>query len=360
MEARVREILSEFEIPAGETEAGPFGGGHINSTYRVSIRTAEGEKLYILQRINSYVFKNPQLVVDNIEKVTDYLREAIRREGGDPARETLRLIPSRNGGYMVRDAEGGCWRMYDFITHTVSKDLPDTPALFRLCGEAFGHFQKLLGGFPADTLSESIPNFHNTPDRLRQLREAVERNASGRRDDVLPEIAFCEARAAECSGLVDALARGEIPLRVTHNDTKLNNVLLDEKTGRGVCVIDLDTVMPGLAAYDFGDSIRTGASTAAEDERDLSLVNFSLPMYRAFAQGFLSEVGSTLTRREIELLPLGAKLMTLENGIRFLTDHLNGDLYFHIHREGQNLDRARTQFRLVQCMEENWEAMKLT
>lgn len=357
MNNKILSIVRRFEIPEGEITLAPYGNGHINDTYCAAIATAQGERRLIVQRVNRYVFKHPEDVIVNIEKVTDYLRGVIEREGGDPARETLSLIPAKDGRHFACDEDGEFWRVYRFIEGTMSYDLPDTPALFALSGEAFGRFQRQMGGFPAETLIESIPDFHNTPARYAQLMDAVQRNEAGRLGEVQAELEFCMAREKETYALVDALAAGEIPLRVTHNDTKLNNVLLDEKTGRGVCVIDLDTVMPGLAAYDFGDSIRFGANTAAEDERDLSKVQFSLPMYEAFARGFLSEAGRVMSRREIELLPMGAKLMTLECGMRFLADHLNGDKYFKVHRPGHNLDRARTQFTLVRRMEESWDKM---
>lgn len=357
MDSNILSIVRQFTIPEGEISAKPYGNGHINDTYCATFRTAQGEERLILQKVNRYVFKQPEEVIANIEKVTAYLREVIAREGGDPRRETLTLIPALDGKHFVCDEAGEVWRMYWFIEGTVSYDLPDTPELFALSGEAFGRFQRQMGGFAAETLAESIPDFHNTPARYAQLMDAVRRNEAGRLDEVRAELDFCVARERDTHVLVDALAAGEIPLRVTHNDTKLNNVLLDAQTGRGVCVIDLDTVMPGLAAYDFGDSIRSGANTAAEDERDLSKVQFALPMYEAFARGFLSEAGQVMSRREIELLPMGAKLMTLECGMRFLADHLNGDKYFKVHRPGQNLDRARTQFALVKHMEEHWDEM---
>ena len=262
-----------------------------------------------------------------------------------------------DGRPWITDASGDLWRVYLFIEGTVSTDRPETPERFAAAGEAFGRFQRQLGGFDASTLYPTLPNFHNTPARLQQLTNAIGADAAGRRADVGAEIGFCMARAAQTDALLRELEAGCVPLRVTHNDTKMDNVLLDEKTGRGVCVIDLDTVMPGLSAWDFGDAVRTGANTAAEDECDLSLVEFSLPMFKAYVGGYLRGLGGELTRRELDLLPLGAKLMTLECGMRFLADHLNGDRYFHIRREGHNLDRARTQFRLVECMEKNWDAM---
>ena len=353
MNQHIESVVIQFDIPDGAWTAEPYGNGHINDTYRVTA----GEKRFILQRVNSYVFPKPEDVIENIERVTAFLKAQIAREGGDPERETLTLVKTHRGEYFAYDAEGGLWRMYLFIEDTISRDLPDTPELFELSGEAFGKFQRQMGAFPADSLHETIHDFHNTPARYQQLQDAIARNEAGRLGEVQAEIDFCRKYEREVHTLLDALKNGEIPLRVTHNDTKLNNVLLDSETGRGVCVIDLDTVMPGLAAYDFGDSIRFGASTAAEDEPDLSRVQLSLTMFEAFTRGFLKEAGQALNAREIELLPMGAKLMTLECGMRFLADYLNGDKYFRVHREGHNLDRARTQFELVRHMEENWAQM---
>ena len=353
------EAASHFLLAQGETQIAPYGNGHINDTYCVTVQTGAAKPVrYILQRVNRYVFPDAEGVIENIERVTAYLRDVISREGGDPARETLTLVEACRGGHSYNDAEGQLWRAYLFIEDTISRDLPDTPELFALSGKAFGKFQRQLGGFDAATLHESIHDFHNTPARYRQLMDAVRRNDAGRLGEVGPELAFCMERGEETGALLRALESGELPLRVTHNDTKLNNVLLDAATGEGVCVIDLDTVMPGLAAYDFGDSIRFGANTAAEDERDLSKVSLSLPMFEAFVKGYLSEAGAALGARERELLPMGAKLMTLECGMRFLADHLNGDKYFKVHREGHNLDRARTQFALVADMEKKWDAMQ--
>ena len=358
MDNRTLTMSRRFTLPQGDITIAPYGNGHINDTYCVCVQTAEGRRRFIMQRVNRYVFKHPEDVIANIAQVTQYLRAIIAAEGGDPARETLTLVPALDGRLFAYDEDGELWRMYLFIEDTISRDLPDTPELFALSGAAFGRFQQLMGGFPAASLVESIPDFHNTPARYAQLMDAVARNEAGRLDEVGEELAFCRKYEREVHTLLDALAAGEIPLRVTHNDTKLNNVLLDAQTGRGVCVIDLDTVMPGLAAYDFGDSIRFGANTAEEDEQDLSKVSLSLPMFEAFARGFLSEAGQVMGRREIELLPMGAKLMTLECGMRFLADYLNGDKYFRIHRPGHNLDRAHTQFALVRSMEENWDAMQ--
>ena len=358
MDQKIRNIIEQFDIPGGETEAAAYGNGHINDTLRVTVKTEAGEKRYILQRVNSYVFPHPVEVIENIEKVTAYLGGIIEKDGGDPLRETLTLVKTKDGDSYVIAEDGELWRMYLFIEGTKSVDLPDTQALFELSGRAFGKFQRQMGDFPAEQLHETIVDFHNTPARYAQLMDAVRRNDAGRLGEIGPELAFCMGYGQEVHVLLDAMKAGEIPLRVTHNDTKLNNVLLDAQSGEGVCVIDLDTVMPGLAAYDFGDSIRSGASTAAEDERDLEKVQFSLEMFEAFARGFLAEAGATLSKREKELLPMGAKMMTLECGMRFLADHLNGDKYFRVHREGHNLDRARTQFALVRSMEAQWAELE--
>lgn len=358
MNDQIRAILDRFVLPKGEIEAVPFGNGHINDTMRVTVHAPYGDRQFVLQHVNRYVFKRPVEVIENIEKVTAYLSSVVRAEGGDPARGTLTLIAAKDGRHYVIAEDGELWRLYLLVDGTMSIDLPDTPEHFRLCGSAFGRFQQQLGGFDASMLHETIVDFHNTPVRYAQLMDAIARNEAGRLDSVQEEIAFCCRYEQEVHTLTDALQKGEIPLRVTHNDTKINNVLLDKKTGEGVCVVDLDTVMPGLAAYDFGDAIRAGAGTAAEDEPDSEKMKLDLEMFRAFAEGFLEACGAALGERERELLPMGAKMMTLECGMRFLADHLNGDKYFKVHRENQNLDRARTQFALVRSMEAQWDAMQ--
>ena len=345
----MKDILTAWKWNGSVSEPIPYGEGHINSTYHV---TTDAPHDYILQRINTTVFPDAELLMRNVDLVTGHLR----RKGLDN-RHVLTLVPARNGALFCRDDQGDCYRLVEFVQGGLCLQAPRDATDFEQSGAAFGQFQMQLSDFDASLLGETIPHFHDTPRRFQALHAAIERDALGRAAGVQREIDFALAREARAAGLVDALAKGEIPLRVTHNDTKLNNVLLDRQTGRGVCVIDLDTVMPGLAAYDFGDSIRFGASTAAEDEPDLSRVQFSLPMFEAFTRGFLKEAGQTLGAREIELLPMGAKLMTLECGMRFLADYLNGDKYFRVHREGHNLDRARTQFKLVRCMEESWAQM---
>lgn len=341
------EILAAFGLPA-DAEATPILSGHINDTFVVQ----GPEKRLILQRINHFVFPSPQNIMENILGVTDFLREKIRQQGGDPDRETLTVVRTTDGGSFFVDDGGNYWRCTIYIENATSHETVENPAMLEEAGRAFGQFQHLLSGYPADTLHEIIPDFHNTPARYRQLQDAVAKNAAGRLGEVQAELDFAAAREKDCALLMDLLAQGELPLRVTHNDTKMSNVLLDDATGKAVCVIDLDTVMPGLCAFDFGDSIRAGASTAAEDEADLSKVHFDLDLFEAYTKGFLSAAGQALTEKELATLPDGAKLMTLEVGMRFLADYLNGDVYFRTAYPTHNLDRARNQFKLVEEMEE--------
>ena len=351
----LQTLLNVFALPAGKREIVPFGNGHINSTFLV---TVEGcRERYILQRINSYVFTRPRDVMTNMLGITEYLQERIREEHGDPDRETVRLIPTLSGDSCAEDPEGEIWRVMLCVPDTVSPQHPDSPEVLEECGLAFGRFARRLKDYPAASLHETIPDFHNTPVRLRQLEEAAAADACSRLKDVADEMAFARAREAETRVLTDALAAGRLPLRVTHNDTKVNNVLLDRETGKAVCVVDLDTVMPGLLAYDFGDAIRVGACSAEEDERDLSRVSLVLPRAEAYARGFLAELKGVLSREELLSLEAGARLMTFECGMRFLADYLKGDLYFRIHRPGQNLDRARTQFTLLADMERRRKEM---
>ena len=289
--------------------------------------------------------------MENITAVTEFLRT----ETDDP-RSVLTLVKTHDSASYLH-AQDAYWRVYDFVEGTICLQLPETDEDFYQSAVGFGTFQQLLTDFPAAKLHETIPNFHNTPDRYRALLETLERDPMHRAAQVQPEIEFALARQAEMSAIQNALTAGELPLRVTHNDTKLNNVLLDAKTRKALCVIDLDTVMPGSSLYDFGDSIRFGAATAAEDEKDLSKMEMSLDRFRVFTRGYVRACPG-LTAKELELLPMGAKTMTMECGVRFLTDYLDGDHYFAVHREGQNLDRARTQFKLVADMEKKWDEMR--
>ena len=342
-----------FDRPVGEAER--FGAGHINDTF--AVWAADRSKRWILQRINTDTFTDPAGLMENVTGVTAYLRRQIIERGGDPDRETLNVIPTLDGKPYYTDTEGGAWRAYIFVEGTVCLQKVENERDFYTAAETFGNFQNQLAGYPAATLHETIARFHDTPNRYANFEKALAADVMRRAKDVGPEIAFIRAREADCRVLVDQLAAGVLPLRVTHNDTKLNNVLIDQETGKGICVIDLDTVMPGLSAYDFGDSIRFGANNCAEDEPDQSKVHFSLHLYKVFAEGYLAAAGSAMTEAERRSLPWGAKLMTLECGIRFLTDYLEGDHYFKISRPDQNLDRARTQFTLVQGMEREFDAM---
>ncbi len=295
---RIDEVAARFRTKGAAAEHAPYGNGHINDTFLVVCGTQEGERRrYILQKMNHSIFKMPQQLMENVVNVTEYLREMIARRGGDPDRETLNVV------------------------------------------------------------YETIPNFHNTPSRFSDFQRAVQEDRMGRAAQAKEEIAFALAREADTRVLTDMLKAGELPLRVTHNDTKLNNILFDADTKKAICIIDLDTVMPGLSHYDFGDSIRFGASTGAEDEKDLDKIEMDLSLFEAFTKGYLEGCGGSLTEKEIEMLPMGAKLMTYECGIRFLADFLEGDTYFKIHRDGHNLDRARTQFKLVKDMEDKWADM---
>ena len=353
----VKEALEQFAIDGSVKEIRPYGNGHINDTFLAVFQTGDGEKRYILQRMNHNIFKNPPLLMENVVGVTDYLRKAILAQGGDPDRETLNVVRTLEGKSYYEDQGHSFWRVFLFVEGTLCLEKVESPKDFYNGGAAFGDFQRMLAEYPAGELHETIPNFHNTPSRFQDFRRALEADRAGRAALVRPEIEFALSREEEISVLTDLLKKGELPLRVTHNDTKLNNILFDRATGRALCVIDLDTVMPGLSLYDFGDSIRFGASTGAEDERDLSRIELDLELFEAFTEGFLKGCGGKLTRREIEMFPMGAKLMTYECGIRFLGDFLEGDVYFKVHRENHNLDRARTQFKLVADMEKKWEQM---
>ena len=346
------DILAAFGLPQ-DTEATPITTGHINETFVV--RAPQGR--LILQRINHFVFPSPKNIMENILGVTRFLREKIRNQGGDPDRETLSVVCTADGGSYYLDRDGNYWRCTTYIENATSHETVENPAMLEEAGRAFGRFQQLLSDYPAETLHEIIPDFHNTPVRYAQLQEAAKNDAVGRLGQVQAELAFAAAREKDCALLMDLLEKGELPLRVTHNDTKMSNVLMDDETGKAVCVIDLDTVMPGLCAFDFGDSIRAGASTAAEDEADLGKVHFDLGLFEAYTKGFLATAGQALTPKELETLPDGAILMTLEVGMRFLADYLNGDVYFRTAYPTHNLDRARNQFKLVAEMEEQRPGM---
>lgn len=348
MDKMLLSILEQFRLDAVPVFAEPTGEGHINRTF--AVKTASGRR-YILQRINESIFKDVPALMDNVVRVTAH----IRKKTGDP-RSTLTLIPTRDGAYWVRTNEG-CWRVYDYVEGTLCLQQAETLSDFYESAVGFGQFQQLLSDFPADTLAEVIPNFHNTPDRFRIFCETLKRDSENRAKDVQPEIDFFLSREEELRTLQSMRDRGELPLRVTHNDTKLNNVLLDAVTRKALCVIDLDTVMPGLSLYDYGDAIRFGVATAAEDETDLSKMTVDLELFDTFTRGYISACPD-LTKNELDCLCLGAKTLTMECGMRFLTDYLDGDHYFAVHRPGHNLDRARTQIKLASEMERLWSDMQ--
>ena len=342
------QVLKGFCLDGNAVSCERYGCGHINMTYLV---VTQSGRRYILQKINNSIFKDVPGLMGNIATVTKYLRKLISDHRG-----VLTLVPTKSGGDYLQHTDSSFWRVYDYVEDSLCLQAPESPEDFYQSAVAFGNFQQQLKDFPADTLCEVIPNFHNTADRYRIFKEALAADVCGRAKDVRAEIDFALAREQEAGTLVNMLAEGKLPLRVTHNDTKLNNVMLDEATRKPLCVIDLDTVMPGSSLYDFGDSIRFGAATAAEDEKNLDKVWMDISLFETYTKGFLSACPG-LTEMEREMLPVGAKLMTLECGVRFLTDYLNGDTYFATHYEGQNLDRCRTQFKLVADMESKWVEM---
>ena len=357
-ETMLQEVLAAFDFGAPVVGALRYGQGHINDTFVVHTQPEDTScRRFILQRMSAAAFKRPDQLMENIMGVTEYLGREIESRGGDREREALRVIRPRNGEPYYTDSANGAWRVYPFVEDTICYQTAETPALFAASGRAFGHFQRLLQGYPAQTLHETIPHFHDTEDRLAKLKAALAADKLGRAAECRQELDFVLAREADCSVALQALRDGVLPLRVTHNDTKLNNVLMDRDSGEGLCIIDLDTVMPGLSINDFGDSIRFGANHSAEDETDLSKVNLDVSLFEAYTQAFLEGAGGTLTAAEIDYLPWGAKLMTFECGIRFLTDYLEGNVYFHTTRDGQNLDRCRTQFKLVSDMEAHWDEL---
>ena len=343
----MENAVYQFRLNGEPVKCVPFGHGHINSTFKID--TDAGNE-YVLQRINTYVFKNPVGLMDNAGAVTDYIRERV----SDP-RLALHFLTTKDGKFYYEDEKGEFWRMYDFVSG-FCLDTPECEDDFYQSAIAFGRFQQLLSEFPAETLTETIPEFHNTIDRYRQFKESIAADHMGRLEGVRAEVQFYLDREEMGSQLQKMREAKALPLRVTHNDTKLNNVLLDKDTHEALCVLDLDTVMPGLSAYDFGDSIRFGAATAAEDEKDLSKMEMDLHMFEVYTRGFLT-AATNLTDEEIKALPLGAYIMTLECGSRFLKDYLDGDVYFKVAYPEHNLDRARTQMKLVADMEQKMDEM---
>ena len=348
-----------FDLRADFVHGYSYGSGHINDTYCVWVDQAGLRVRYILQRLAQNVFKQPIPLMNNVKRVTDHALARLLEEGCPEAhRRTLTLIPGKDGKPYVQDAEGNVWRVYPFIERARTYDTIETTKQCIEAARAFGNFQKLTADLPGEPLFETIPDFHNTTSRMNALKAAIKADPLGRVKEVQKEIDWYLSRDEDCHIVVNYLASGELPLRCTHNDTKLNNVMLDDVTGEGICVIDLDTTMPGSAIYDFGDMVRTATSPAAEDEKDTSLVSCRMFMFEALVEGYLDTAKSFLTPLEKSLLPFSGKLLTMECGIRFLTDYLSGDVYFKIKRPEHNLDRCRTQMALVESIEKQMDAMQ--
>ncbi len=359
MKEDIKSIIANFPFEGEFIGFYPVNNGHINDTFVIEIENKFGQiNSFLLQKINVSVFKNPVELMKNILGVTDFLKKKIEKSAGDPDRECLTVIKTKDGQPFYYDERLGHWRCYNYISESYSIDFISSPEVFMEAGKAFGKFQKMLSDYPIDTLYDTIPNFHNTSSRYADFINAVEQNLSGRLSTCLPEVEFAKARRSDADILINLLNKGKLPLRVTHNDTKLNNIMFDKASGESVCIVDLDTVMPGLSLYDFGDSIRFGANTSAEDERDLSKVSLDLELFEFYVKGYLSQAGDSITEREINYLPFSAKLMTYECGMRFLTDYINGDKYFRVHFPDHNLVRCRTQFALVADIEKKLDEMK--
>ena len=359
MEHDLRQVSGQFDIPGEYLGGGPYGTGHINDTYAVRFEQGGRDVRYILQRVNDGVFKDVPRLMDNIRRVVEHVRAKLTATGGhDPDRETLTIIPTRDGSAYYLSPEEDYWRAYLFIEGAQTYDYVESAAQAGEAARAFGRFQLHLTDLPSPRLHDTIPAFHHTPQRFAALEEAIEGDVANRAAPARKEIEFALARKPMTSTLIDLLEAGLLPERVTHNDTKINNVMLDDETGEGVCVIDLDTVMPGLVLYDFGDQVRTTTCTAAEDERDLSRIRFRTDLFEALVEGYLDSAGDFLVPTEVDQLAFSGRLITFEIGIRFLTDFLAGDVYFKTHRPEHNLDRTRTQFALVQAMEDLTEEME--
>jgi len=354
---RIKRVCKQFQFQGTLRKGFPYGSGHINDTYKVE--TIEEDKFdYILQRVNHHVFKDVPGLMENVERVTSHIRKKMEGiEGINPDREVLTVIPTGDGSSYYKDDDGNYWRMYIFIWDNRSYDQVDSPEKAYEGGSMFGKFQALLADLPGKPLNETIPNFHNIEWRLDTFEEILARNPVGRANEISDEIKFVRDRAEEMKTILNLGRKGLIPQRITHNDTKFNNVLLDQND-KGLCVIDLDTVMPGYVHYDFGDSIRTSTNTAAEDEADLSRVEMDIKLFEAYARGFLEHTKDTLNEAEIDHLAFSGKLLPYMIGLRFLTDFVDGDNYFKTKHEKHNLQRARAQFKLLQSMERQFEEMK--
>ncbi|MBQ9089046.1 MAG: aminoglycoside phosphotransferase family protein [Lentisphaeria bacterium] len=353
----IRRLIGMFDVYGDFLVGTPFGNGNVNDTFQLTFDQGGIRLHYILQRINSHVFKEPIKVMENVARVTDHLLKKIRASHQETKKRTIRLLNAHDGRPFAFDDCGNCWRAYIFVEHARAYEVLESPEQAFRVAQGFGEFQRQLVDFNG-RLHETIPDFHNTPKRVAALEAAVKADVCNRAKEVEREIDFVLSRKDETDTLIKLNASGDIPERITHNDTKANNILIDDLSGEAVCVIDLDTVMPGLSLYDFGDMVRSGTNPAEEDEINLDKVGMRFDMYKGFYEGFVDAAGKVLTPAEKEYLPFSGKLITLEIGMRFLTDYLSGDVYFKTRRPRQNLDRCRTQFKLVESMEAQMKRMK--
>lgn len=357
MTEKFLKIIEHFPCEGDIVSIDPINTGLINTTFKVCFSDGNRDFVYILQKINTNVFKNPDELMSNIMNVTGFLRNKIMLYGGNPQRETLTFLYTKENSPYYRDEDGNYWRVCNFILNSYGCDKVDSPVKAERSGSAFGRFQNLLSDYPIETLFETIPDFHNTPVRYEAFKKAVADDIKGRLGTVQDEVNFALSREKDASKLTDMIKSGELPIKVTHNDTKINNVRFDSITNEAICVIDLDTIMPGLSLYDFGDAIRACAVTTDENEQDLSKYSLNSELYEGFAKGFISQAGSSLTQNEVDNLAFSAKLMALECGVRFLTDYLSGDTYFKTEYPEHNLVRCRTQFKLVKEIEEHMDEL---
>lgn len=354
---KIEEIAQNFKLKGNIVEIKENNTGNINKTYIITTKYKEKNHKYVLQKINTTVFNEPYLLMQNIENVTEYYKKYLEQNNEDVERGTLSVIRTNNNTNLYRTNNDEYYRMYNYIENAKTYDKSENAEIFYNVGKAFGHFVKILDNYPMDKLNETIPNFHNSKARLNEFLKDIKKDPCNRVKDVLSEIAYIIQRQDELNTIVDLIKKGEIPERVTHNDTKINNVLIDEKTNKAICVIDLDTVMPGSALYDFGDAIRSGAATTFEDDPNLDNVGINMEYFKKFTEAYLSETKEILTKSEIENLALSCRIMTLELAMRFLNDYINGDTYFKCNYEGHNLVRAKNQIKLVEQMEKNYEEM---
>ena len=358
-EKQLQDISRQFQIYGEILHAETCKIGHINETYSATYDQGGTRVRYIHQKINTTVFKNPAALMKNLMRVTTHLRQKLETRGvRDLTRRSLVVVPTREGKSFYRNGSGDCWRTFVFVEGVQTFEAVQSPEQAFEAGKAFGEFQSLLVDLPGERLSETIPDFHHTRKRFEALRKAIEADHLNRAHHAKAEIEFAMGREPVVDVMLQALSKRKIPERITHNDTKFNNVMLDVATGTAMCVVDLDTVMPGCALYDFGDMVRTTTSPTLEDEKDLSKVKMQMPMFKKLAEGYVSAAGEFLTNSEKALIAFSGKLITFEIGMRFLTDYLSGDTYFRIHRPGHNLDRSRTQFKLVASIEKQESAMQ--